>query len=187
MSVMDGVPSEPLAQNAKKGMHHDTVLSTVGHIGPRAVQSALILKTMSNILDSAREGIRLAEAATKGPWITGSIPWKVWADGGYKTICDCGLALSESMAHNRDLIAHCGTHHAAICEALLTAVEALVRIARTLMQDIDSDRSSRDAYSECPRCKAVGKYGQHDTIGHLPHCPVILARNALARINGRTE
>jgi hypothetical protein len=30
-----------------------------------------------------------AGAATEGPWVTGSIPWKVWANGGRNTVCEC--------------------------------------------------------------------------------------------------
>lgn len=42
-----------------------------------------------------------AEAATDSPWVTGSIPWKVWYDGGHGTICDV-----RSRAEDRDFIAH---------------------------------------------------------------------------------
>ena len=54
-----------------------------------------------------------ANAATKGPWVTGSIPWKVWAHGGHATVCDIRalaggrVEISEwEAASNRDFISH---------------------------------------------------------------------------------
>lgn len=41
------------------------------------------------------------EAATPAPWITGSIPWQVWYDGGHGKICRV-----ESTAYDREFIAH---------------------------------------------------------------------------------
>ena len=35
------------------------------------------------------EAIKAREqAATAGPWVQGSIPWKVWAGGGRISVCD---------------------------------------------------------------------------------------------------
>lgn len=76
--------------------------------------------------------------ATKGPWITGSIPWKVWANGGYNTVCDVGacgdavpvpdcpqLSTSDSMAANRDLIAAYRTLAPRLATDLENALAAL--------------------------------------------------------------
>lgn len=41
------------------------------------------------------------EAATPAPWVTGSIPWQVWYDGGHGKICRV-----ESTAYDREFIAH---------------------------------------------------------------------------------
>lgn len=38
---------------------------------------------------------------TPAPWITGSIPWQVWCDGGHGKICRV-----ESCASDREFIAH---------------------------------------------------------------------------------
>lgn len=40
-------------------------------------------------------------AATPAPWVTGSIPWQVWYDGGHGKICRV-----ESSAYDREFIAH---------------------------------------------------------------------------------
>ena len=69
-----------------------------------------------------------ASKATKEPWVTGSIPWKVWAHGGHATVCDVralGGVKAEicewEAASNRDFIA-----------AARTDVPALVNAVRDL-------------------------------------------------------
>lgn len=94
-------------------------------------------ETIQQFLDQsqARE-----ERATPGPWITGSIPWKVWTNGGHNTVCDVqacgdavpvapGLATSDSMAANRDFIAASRTESRKLREALRLAIASVAEVA----------------------------------------------------------
>jgi hypothetical protein len=76
------------------------------------------------------------EAATPAPWITGSIPWQVWYDGGHGKICRV-----ESSAYDREFIAHARQDVPALLDEvanLKLQVEELQKIIREALPFMNS-------------------------------------------------
>lgn len=92
-----------------------------------------------SILTAAQEGLRLAEKATKGPWVELPEPYAAGIKSSRGTlICALGpTATKDEFLANRDLIAHCGTHHADICRALIQLQAENAELKHQLEETVD--------------------------------------------------
>lgn len=112
------------------------------------------MSTLENLRSRLEASIALRSKATKGKWMRGSIPWKVWADGGR-------IALFDSLHENANSDFVCDAANHPYAEALLALVNEVAESPHgsscDLLQPTPLDRNMPKPVCNCWKSSAIAR------------------------------